>query len=46
MVLVSIRPESLIANLGMIQLCIGIVGGMLWLVVRNRAFVTDNLVKA
>ncbi|GAL28438.1 membrane transport protein [Vibrio variabilis] len=46
MVLVSIRPESLIANLGIIQLCIGIVGGVLWLVVRNRSFVTDNLVKA
>lgn len=46
MLLVSMRPEALIANLGMIQLAIGIVGGLLWFVVRNRAFVTDKLVKS
>jgi DHA1 family bicyclomycin/chloramphenicol resistance-like MFS transporter len=46
MLLVSMRPDALIANLGMIQLSIGIVGGLLWFVVRNRAFVTDNLVKS
>lgn len=46
MLLVSMRPEALIANLGMIQLAIGILGGLLWFVVRNRAFVTDKLVKS
>ncbi|MGX9521095.1 multidrug effflux MFS transporter [Vibrio mediterranei] len=46
MLLVSMRPDALIANLGMIQLSIGIVGGLLWFVVRNRAFVTDKLVKS
>ncbi|MCQ1058960.1 multidrug effflux MFS transporter [Photobacterium sp. DNB23_23_1] len=44
MVLVSIRPESLIENLGIIQLTVGIVGGSLWLLARNRPFVTDKLV--
>ncbi|MFH0263140.1 multidrug effflux MFS transporter [Vibrio mediterranei] len=46
MLLVSMRPDALIANLGMIQLAIGILGGLLWFVVRNRAFVTDKLVKS
>ncbi|ASI91768.1 multidrug effflux MFS transporter [Vibrio mediterranei] len=46
MLSVSMRPDALIANLGMIQLSIGIVGGLLWFVVRNRAFVTDKLVKS
>ncbi|KFA98559.1 membrane protein [Vibrio sp. ER1A] len=46
MLLVSMRPDALIANLGMIQLSTGIVGGLLWFVVRNRAFVTDKLVKS
>ncbi|MGF1684190.1 multidrug effflux MFS transporter [Photobacterium minamisatsumaniensis] len=45
MVLVSIRPESLIENLGIIQLIVGITGGSLWLLARNRPFVTDKLVK-
>ncbi|MCY9851932.1 multidrug effflux MFS transporter [Vibrio mediterranei] len=46
MLLVSMRPDALIANLGMIQFSIGIVGGLLWFVVRNQAFVTDKLVKS
>jgi DHA1 family bicyclomycin/chloramphenicol resistance-like MFS transporter len=45
MLLVSIRPEALITNLGVIQLCIGMIGGLMWLMVRNRGFVVDNLVK-
>lgn len=43
MVLVSIRPESLIENLGFIQLSIGTLGGLMWLMVRNKEFVTTKL---
>ena len=43
MVLVSIRPESLIENLGFIQLSVGTLGGLMWLMVRNKEFVTNNL---
>ena len=43
MVLVSIRPESLIENLGFIQLSVGILGGLMWLMVRNKEFVTKKL---
>ncbi|MEZ8780612.1 multidrug effflux MFS transporter [Vibrio splendidus] len=43
MVLVSIRPESLIENLGFIQLSIGTLGGLMWLMVRNKEFVTNKL---
>ncbi|CDU03753.1 membrane transport protein [Vibrio coralliirubri] len=43
MVLVSIRPESLIENLGFIQLSIGTLGGLMWLMVRNKEFVTKKL---
>ncbi|WP_295898888.1 multidrug effflux MFS transporter [uncultured Vibrio sp.] len=45
MLLVSIRPESLVENLGAIQLMVGITGGLLWLLVKNRDFVIDKLVK-
>ncbi|WP_455433334.1 multidrug effflux MFS transporter [Vibrio qingdaonensis] len=45
MVLVSLNPESLINNLGTIQLFVGITGGLLWLLVRHRSFVTDSLGK-
>ncbi|MEZ8611132.1 multidrug effflux MFS transporter [Vibrio sp. 10N.239.311.D11] len=41
--LVSIRPESLIENLGFIQLSIGTLGGLMWLMVRNKEFVTNKL---
>ncbi|WP_456107139.1 multidrug effflux MFS transporter [Photobacterium frigidiphilum] len=44
MVLVSVRPESLIENLGAIQLFVGITGGFLWLLAKNRSFVTEKLV--
>ncbi|MFA0558185.1 multidrug effflux MFS transporter [Vibrio sp. 10N.222.55.A1] len=43
MILVSIRPESLIENLGFIQLSIGTLGGLMWLMVRNKEFVTHKL---
>ncbi|OEF02195.1 hypothetical protein A136_06070 [Vibrio crassostreae 9ZC13] len=43
MVLVSIRPESLIENLGFIQLSVGTLGGLMWLMVRNKEFVTNKL---
>lgn len=43
MVLVSIRPDSLIENLGFIQLSVGILGGLMWLMVRNKEFVTNKL---
>ncbi|PMN26794.1 hypothetical protein BCT41_02495, partial [Vibrio splendidus] len=42
MVLVSIRPESLIENLGFIQLSVGTLGGLMWLMVRNKEFVTNT----
>ena len=45
MVLVSIYPHSLIANLGTIQLVVGVVGLLMWLAARNRSFVTDKLPK-
>ncbi len=43
MVLVSIRPDSLIGNLGFIQLSVGILGGLMWLMVRNKEYVTKKL---
>ncbi|WP_435433682.1 multidrug effflux MFS transporter [Vibrio lentus] len=43
MVLVSIRPDSLIDNLGFIQLSVGILGGLMWLMVRNKEYVTKKL---
>ncbi len=43
MVLVSTRPDSLIENLGFIQLSVGILGGLMWLMVRNKEYVTKKL---
>ncbi|WP_441351724.1 multidrug effflux MFS transporter [Vibrio splendidus] len=43
MVLVSIRPDSLIENLGFIQLSVGTLGGLMWLMVRNKEFVINKL---
>ncbi len=45
MVLVSIYPKSLISNLGVLQLVVGIVGLALWLMVKNRPYVTEKLPK-
>lgn len=38
MFLVSIKPDDLITSLGMIQFTVGIIGGALWFLVRNRPF--------
>lgn len=46
MLLVSLRPESLIENLGTIQFVIGATGGVLWLFVKKRSYVVDNLPQA
>jgi len=43
MVLVSLKPETLIINLGLIQLGVGFVGGGLWLIIKNKDFVVKNL---
>ncbi len=45
MVLVSLRPESLIENLGIIQFTVGLTGGFLWLLAKNRPFVSEKLLK-
>lgn len=42
MFLVSLDPDSLIENLGTIQMVVGFTGSVLWFMVRNRAFVTEN----
>jgi len=42
MFLVSLDPDSLIENLGTIQMVVGFTGSVLWLIVRNKAFVTEN----
>ncbi|RKF18811.1 Bcr/CflA family efflux MFS transporter [Alginatibacterium sediminis] len=43
MILVSLRPESLIENLGTIQFTIGMIGGVSWWYVRSRSYVVDKL---
>jgi DHA1 family bicyclomycin/chloramphenicol resistance-like MFS transporter len=43
MMLVSLRPDSLIQNLGMIQFGVGAIACLLWLMVKNRSYVTDNI---
>jgi DHA1 family bicyclomycin/chloramphenicol resistance-like MFS transporter len=43
MILVSLRPEALIDNLGFIQLAIGLIGLGSWLMLRNKSFVVSNL---
>ncbi|GLS89524.1 Bcr/CflA family drug resistance efflux transporter [Psychromonas marina] len=45
MTLVTLRPETLIENLGTIQLIIGLTGGGLWLLAKNREHVTAKLLK-
>ncbi|MGB2079259.1 MAG: MFS transporter, partial [Vibrio sp.] len=45
MMLVSIRPESLIVNLGMIQLITGVIAGGLWLIIRHKDYVVEALNK-
>ncbi|MBU2870638.1 Bcr/CflA family efflux MFS transporter [Colwellia sp. E2M01] len=45
MVLVMLNPETLIENLGLIQLIIGIIACLLWLAVRKKTYVSDNMTK-
>jgi DHA1 family bicyclomycin/chloramphenicol resistance-like MFS transporter len=45
MTLVALRPDSLLQNLGTIQFIIGVTGGILWLLVKNRPYVADKLLK-
>ena len=46
MTLVSLRPEVLIENLGLIQLSVGLIGGIGWLFLKKRAYVVDKLIKS
>lgn len=46
MLLVALRPDAMIENLGIIQLLVGILGSLLWLLVRNRQFVQVNISQA
>ncbi|MGP9497116.1 hypothetical protein ACT3RM_18125, partial [Pseudoalteromonas sp. AOP7-A1-14] len=46
MMLVSIRPDALISDLGIIQLSIGALVLALWLLVKNKAYVLNHLSKA
>jgi DHA1 family bicyclomycin/chloramphenicol resistance-like MFS transporter len=43
MFLVSLHPEKMIDSLGALQFAIGLICGILWLIVRNRSFVKDNI---
>lgn len=45
MMLVSIRPDALISDLGIIQLSIGAIALVLWLLVKNKSYVINNLYK-
>ncbi|TYK65229.1 multidrug effflux MFS transporter [Colwellia echini] len=45
MMLVMLRPQTLIQNLGIIQFCIGAIACSLWLLVRSKPYVSDNLAK-
>ncbi|WP_228768522.1 multidrug effflux MFS transporter [Shewanella sp. TC10] len=45
MVLVSLSQASLINNLGLIQLSVGLLGAILWIVIKNKPFVSDNLIE-
>jgi len=44
MMLVTLHPESLIFNLGVIQLTIGLLCSLGWMLVRKKEYVTANLV--
>jgi len=43
MFLVSLRPQHLIESLGAIQFIVGLTGGILWFLVRNKSFAQHNL---
>ena len=44
MTLVTLSPEALIENVGIIQFSIGIIGCLLWLLVKNKPHVTENII--
>ncbi|GAD78227.1 multidrug effflux MFS transporter [Vibrio ezurae] len=44
MVLVSLRQNALIEDLGLIQIAVGLLGLIMWLLVKNRDFVTRNII--
>ncbi len=39
MQLVTLRPDTLVSNLGHLQIAVGLVCGTLWLLFRNRSFI-------
>lgn len=45
MVLVSLRPDALINNLGSIQFFIGLTCGVFWFLVKNKPYVDNKLIK-
>ncbi|GAD88235.1 putative drug resistance transporter [Vibrio halioticoli NBRC 102217] len=46
MVLVSLRQQALIEDLGLIQIGVGCLGLVMWLLVKNRDFVTRNIINS
>ncbi len=40
--LISLNPNNLIPVLGVIQVASGLIGGSLWFLIRNKAFVKCN----
>jgi DHA1 family bicyclomycin/chloramphenicol resistance-like MFS transporter len=45
MFLVSLRPEHMVESIGWIQLVVGLIGGVVWLMVRKCSFIQDKLPK-
>lgn len=45
MVLVALRPDALIDNLGLLQFAIGAIACCLWLLIRRSSYVVDHLPK-
>ena len=45
MTLVSLRTEFLIESLAMIQFSVGVIGGSLWFIVKNKPHVSEKLYK-
>lgn len=43
MLLVSLKPDSLITNLGILQLLVGLTASVLWFRVKRRPYVTENV---
>ncbi|MHA2938066.1 multidrug effflux MFS transporter [Vibrio sp. RC27] len=46
MLLVSLNPDTLITNLGILQLSVGVVASLLWFRVKHQPHVVDNVIKA